>query len=421
MNRADLTRFFLAVRKATEDICAPLSVEDFVIQPIMDVSPPKWHLGHTSWFYEAIFLEKYVDGYKPYHPEYAFVFNSYYESFGTRVNRDMRGSLSRPTVGEVMAYRAHITNSMCDLIDTVDESKWPEFSSTLILSLNHEQQHQELLMTDIKYIFASNPLQPSYLENLPVKTGSPVESQFVEFAGGVHEIGYQGEAFYYDNERPVHKQYVGDFKLQNRLITNGEYLNFVEDGGYTDFRFWLSDAWEQVKAGSLEAPFYWQKIDGQWCEFTLGGLRKLNLDAPVCHVSYYEADAYAVWAKKRLPTEAEWEVAARECAVQDAEGNYFDSATYHPQVAGAYKPQGDGRLYQMMGEVWQWTGSSYLPYPGYKRTGGPLGEYNGKFMIDQMVLRGASCVTSKNHARITYRNFFQTDKRWQFKGFRLAE
>jgi len=421
MNRADLTRFFLAVRKATEDICAPLSVEDFVIQPIMDVSPPKWHLGHTSWFYEAIFLEKYVEGYKPYHPEYAFVFNSYYESFGTRVNRDMRGSLSRPTVGEVMAYRAHITNSMCDLIDSVDESNWPEFSSTLILSLNHEQQHQELLMTDIKYIFASNPLQPSYLENLPVKTGSPVESQFIEFAGGVHEIGYQGEDFYYDNERPVHKQYVGDFKLQNRLITNGEYLNFIEDGGYTDFRFWLSDAWEQVKAGNLEAPFYWQKIDGQWYEFTLGGLRKLNPDVPVCHVSYYEADAYAVWAGKRLPTEAEWEVAARECGVQDAEGNYFDSATYHPQVAGAYEAQGDGRLYQMMGEVWQWTGSSYLPYPGYKRTGGPLGEYNGKFMIDQMVLRGASCVTSKNHARITYRNFFQTDKRWQFKGFRLAE
>ncbi|MGH1362755.1 MAG: ergothioneine biosynthesis protein EgtB [Calditrichia bacterium] len=421
MNRAELTRFFLAVRQTTEDICAPLSVEDYVIQPILDVSPPKWHLGHTSWFYEAIFLDKYISGYTPYHPEYAFVFNSYYESFGTRVNRDMRGSLSRPTVGEVMAYRAHITNHMCDLIDNVDDAKWGEFCDTLVLALNHEQQHQELLITDIKYIFASNPLQPAYRENLPDNDGPALTSQFIEFAGGVVEIGYQGNGFYYDNERPVHKQYLADFKLQNRLVTNGDYLRFVEDGGYNDFRFWLSDAWEQVKNGTLQTPFYWQKVDNQWYEFTLGGLRKLNLQAPVCHVSYYEADAYAIWAGKRLPTEAEWEVAARRCNVEGAEGNYFDSEAYHPQPATKSSVQGDGRLFQMMGDVWEWTGSSYLPYPGYKRTGGPLGEYNGKFMIDQMVLRGSSCATSKNHARITYRNFFQTSKRWQFKGFRLAE
>ena len=288
-----------------------------------------------------------------------------------------------------------------------------------MLALNHEQQHQELLLTDLKFILACNPLRPAYLSDLghlTLRVDVP-EVQWVSFEGGIHEIGYEGEGFHYDNEGPVHQVYVNDFVLQDRVVTNGEYLGFVADGGYGDFQWWLSDAWRVVQESGWEAPLYWEKRDGEWYEFTLGGLQKLNLDAPVCHVSYYEAEAFAYWSGKRLPTEAEWEVAARQVDVKPTGGNFYDEQRFHPMPLAN---DGDG-MHQLMGDVWEWTASGYLPYPGYKRFAGPLGEYNGKFMINQMVLRGGSCATSQNHIRMTYRNFFKPDKRWQFKGIRLAE
>jgi ergothioneine biosynthesis protein EgtB len=421
MQRSDLIQYFLRVRKTSEDICQPLDIEDYVPQPITDVSPPKWHLGHISWFFEAMFLNKYVRDYQPFHPGYAFVFNSYYESFGQRVERPSRGSLSRPTVAEVMKFRKHVTERMCDLIEKIDEKLWPEFCETVVLALNHEQQHQELMITDIKYILAKNPLRPAYTKKIAADDSvvgvKLPPAKFIEFAGGVYDVGYSGDGFYYDNERPLHKQYVNDFRLQNRVITNAEYLQFIEDGGYRDFRFWLSDGWETVRAQNWQAPLYWEQRDGEWYEFTLNGLQNLDLNSPVCHVSYYEADAFAQWAKKRLPTEAEWEVAARRSNANPSGGNFWDTGNLHPVPIR----QANDSLQQMLGDVWEWTGSAYLPYPGYQRIEGPLGEYNGKFMINQMVLRGGSCATSADHARITYRNFFQPDKRWQFKGFRLAE
>ncbi len=293
----------------------------------------------------------------------------------------------------------------------------------MVLALNHEQQHQELLLTDIKYILSLNPTLPVYQKQSPEviqkKENAPTQSRFKEFPGGVYEIGYQGEGFYYDNERPVHKQYLEDFKLQNRLVTNAEFLAFIEDGGYRDFRFWLSDGWKKVQAENWEAPLYWRKIDGKWYEWTLSGLQPLNPAAPVCHVSYFEADAYAQWMGKRLPTEAEWEVAARLSDLNSAEGNFMDSGLLHPRPL--QQTDAGNKLHQMLGDVWEWTGSAYLPYPGYRRIEGPLGEYNGKFMVNQMVLRGGSCATPADHIRITYRNFFQPDKRWQFMGFRLAD
>ena len=422
MTRTDLIRYYQRVRRVTEDICRPLETEDLVTQPVLDVSPPKWHLGHTTWFYEAMFLDKYVDDYQPYDPQYAFVFNSYYDTFGTRVNRDSRGSLSRPTVAEIMTFRAAIDQRMGELIEALDEKSYLPFSKTLILALNHEQQHQELLLTDIKYILASNPLRPAYREDLPQHgRKSPLpETAFLPFAGGVHEIGYQGEGFYYDNERPLHKQYLNDFRLANRLVSNGEYLEFIEAGGYGDFRFWLSDGWAAVQENHWHGPLHWEQIDGQWYEYTLGGLEKVDAHKPVCHVSYYEADAFAAWKGKRLPTEGEWEVAARHSAPADDTANFYDRGLLHP--APLVETAAADQLHQMMGDVWEWTRSAYLPYPGYRRVEGPLGEYNGKFMINQMTLRGGgSCATSRDHARITYRNFFQADKRWQFKGFRLAE
>ena len=420
MQRSELIQYFLRVRKTSEDICQPLDIEDYVPQPIIDVSPPKWHLGHISWFFEAMFLNKYVRDYQPFHPGYAFVFNSYYESFGQRVERPSRGSLSRPTVADVMKFRKHVTERMCDLIEKIDEKHWLEFSETVVLALNHEQQHQELMITDIKYILAKNPLRPAYAKNphhIDRASTKVPPAKFIEFAGGVYDIGYADGGFYYDNERPVHKQFVNDFKLQNRLVTNAEYLAFIEDGGYRDFRYWLSDGWEMVRTQNWQAPLYWEQRDGEWYEFTLNGLQKLNPNSPVCHVSYYEADAFTQWAKKRLPTEAEWEVAARLSKVSPGGENFWDANNLHPVPL----KQSSDSLLQMLGDVWEWTGSAYLPYPGYKRIEGPLGEYNGKFMINQMVLRGGSCATPQDHIRITYRNFFQPDKRWQFKGIRLAE
>jgi ergothioneine biosynthesis protein EgtB len=406
----------------SEEICHPLEIEDYIVQPIEDVSPPKWHLGHTTWFYEAMFLEKYFSDYKPYHPIYSFLFNSYYQTFGERWERPKRGVLSRPTVKEVYEYRKAITERMVDLIEKIKEEQFQEFASLLVLSLNHEQQHQELLVTDIKYILAANPLYPVYqLRNGDPGISSTLKSEFISFEAGVHQIGYDGTGFCYDNEQPLHTVFVNDFQLHNRLITNGEFLEFIEDGVYQDFRHWLSDGWDTVQREGWRAPLHWQNIDNEWYEITLSGLQKLDPGAPVCHVSYYEAEAYASWQNKRLPSEAEWEVAARLDGVENADGNFWDNKNYHPIAATISQMNGRHKLSQMMGNVWEWTNSGYLPYPGYKQAEGALGDYNGKFMVNQMVLRGGSCATSKDHARITYRNFFQPDKRWQFTGFRLAD
>ena len=419
MNRSELEKYFLYVRKASEKICEPLEIEDYVVQPIEDVSPPKWHLGHTSWFYEAMFLDKYLNNYKPYHPTYSFLFNSYYHSLGDRWDRPRRGVLSRPSVKEVYQYRKEITQRMTELIHNISEEKWVEFKDLLILGLNHEQQHQELLVTDIKYILASNPLFPAYRNG--GNSGSSQEAfkaNYIPFDSKVYEIGYSGDGFCYDNEQPHHQIYLSPFKLMDRLVTNVEYLEFIEDGGYQNFAHWLSDGWDCLQKNGWKAPLNWIQLDNEWHEITLQGLQKLNKASPVCHVSYYEAEAYASWAKKRLPTEAEWEVAARLTHGEDRSGNFWENQHLHPQVANKNEKFS---LKQMLGDVWEWTGSSYLPYPGYKQMEGALGEYNGKFMINQMVLRGGSCATARDHIRLTYRNFFQTDKRWQFTGFRLAE
>lgn len=422
LTRRELATYFSRIRRATEDICQPLAIEDYVVQPILDVSPPKWHLGHTSWFYEALFLEPMRPDYRPFHPRYSYLFNSYYDSFGSRVERQRRGTLSRPTVEEVFAYRRHVDEQMLQLIEQVPEAQWEAFSNQLVLALNHEQQHQELLVTDLKFILGSNPLQPAYAPDRPLPAGwerrDVGEARWIEFPETVAEIGYRGSGFCYDNELPVHRELVGPFRLQNRLVTNGEFVAFIEDGGYRDFRFWLSDGWELVQRESWTAPLYWKNLDGEWYEYTLYGLKKLNPAAPVVHVTFYEAAAYAEWAGKRLPTEAEWELAARSVGQEAANGHFWEDGILHPlPVKGAE----EGALLQMLGDAWEWTQSAYLPYPGYRRLPGPLGEYNGKFMVNQKVLRGGSLATPRDHIRISYRNFFQPEKNWQFTGFRLAE
>jgi ergothioneine biosynthesis protein EgtB len=422
LSKNEIIKYFQRVRKVSEEICEPLVIEDYVVQPIEDVSPPKWHLGHTTWFYEAMFLDRYLKNYQPFHPKYFYLFNSYYRSLGDRWERPKRGVLSRPTVEDVYKYRRAIDERMMDLTDKIRENEWKGFSELLVLALNHEQQHQELLLTDIKYILATNPLFPVYQNSKTQnKNGGGIESDFVEFESGVYEIGFKGDGFCYDNEQPDHKMYLDKFKLQNRLVTNAEYLEFMEAGGYKDFRFWLSDGWDAVQKYGWQAPLHWGKIDGGWYEMTLNGLRKIVPEAPVCHVSYFEAEAYASWARKRLPSEAEWEVTARLVGAQPEQGNFYDDKNFHPVPVDPKKQNNSKGVFQMLGDVWEWTGSGYLPYPGYKQAEGALGEYNGKFMVNQMVLRGGSCATSRDHARITYRNFFQPDKRWQFTGFRLAE
>ena len=418
VQRSDVQQYYLEVRQMTPALCQPLAIEDYVVQPVASVSPPKWHLAHTTWFFETFVLQPYMPGYMPYHPLYNYLFNSYYRHVGERWERLKRGALSRPTVQEVYAYRAAIDDRMMQLIDRLDVSQWPEVYDRIVLGLHHEQQHQELLVTDIKYILATNPLYPVYHTTPGVTSSPPVSAAHViPFAGGTYDMGYAAEGFCFDNEQPAHRVLVHDFALQNRLVTNGEYLAFIADGGYGDFRHWLSNGWDTVQREGWEAPLYWQRLDGQWYEMTLTGLRALDVHAPLTHVSYYEAAAYASWTGKRLPTEVEWEVAAR-CAGATAEaGNFVETHNFHPMPA----PQQEGTLVQMLGDVWEWTGSAYLPYPGYRQGPGALGEYNGKFMVDQMVLRGGSCATPRSHIRVTYRNFFPAYERWQFTGIRLAD
>ncbi len=408
---------FNDVRAESESICKPLEIEDYGIQTMPDVSPPKWHLAHTSWFFETFILKPFVPDYSVFHPKYEHLFNSYYEQVGTFHPRPERGLLSRPTVAEVYEYRQYINEQMTFLLLNLNNCKLSQQDQNEILrrteiGLNHEQQHQELMLTDIKHIFANNPLKPTYLQ---LKSTPPINSTAIEWhahPAGIYKIGYTGDDYAFDNEGPAHKVYLQAFRIASRLTTNQEFLSFIEAGGYQNPAHWLSDGWKKVQTEQWQQPFYWYKENETWYEMTLGGMRRLDLHAPVSHVSFYEANAYANWKEKRLPTEQEWEVAASQYTIK---GNFREQGYLQPIANNGTDH------HQFYGDVWEWTQSSYSPYPGYQAAAGALGEYNGKFMSSQFVLRGGSCITPQNHIRNSYRNFFYPGDRWQYSGIRLAE
>jgi ergothioneine biosynthesis protein EgtB len=428
-SRADaLLARFHDVRDFTMGLCRDLAPEDCVVQSMPDVSPTKWHLAHTTWFFETFILKKWMSGYQPEIPEYAYLFNSYYNAAGDMHRRDLRGLISRPTVAEALRYRSLIDEKIDNLLSDADEEIFREVEPIVTLGIHHEQQHQELLITDIKHVFAQNPLYPVFRAGRARSPSAPPDDtdsarpaaapyQFVDFDEATIEIGHGGNGFAYDNEGPHHRALVPAFSLANRLVTSGEYLEFIEDGGYTRPELWLSLGWMTVNEQRWSAPLYWTKRDDEWWNFTLSGLRPIDKGEPVTHISYFEADAYANWAGARLPTEFEWERAAADLPI---EGNFVETETFHPVAVDSAVSAEDRHLHQMFGDVWEWTRSSYSPYPGYCAEPGALGEYNGKFMCNQYVLRGGSCATSRTHIRKTYRNFFQPEKRWQFTGIRLA-
>ena len=404
---------YAAVRRQTMALVEPLTIEDLVVQSMPDASPAKWHLAHTTWFFDTFVAGP---GGQPVGSDaYRHLFNSYYNTVGSPFPRPRRGTLSRPTADEVMEYRRRVDDAVPLAVEGAKGDARAELLRTLEIGLHHEQQHQELLLTDIKHALGSNPLRPAYDAELPAPVAEASPLAMVGFEGGVKEIGHDGEAFAYDNERPRHRVFVDDFAIGSRLVTNAEYRAFIEDGGYDSPALWLDEGWAWVQADGIEAPLYWERVDGTFRVYTLGGVRALAPHAPVCHVSFFEADAYARWASRRLPTEAEWEVAAA-AAGDESRGTLLDDGPLHPVGRAA-----EGAVTHLWGEVWQHTASAYRPYPGFTPLPGALGEYNGKFMSGQMVLRGASCATPASHVRRTYRNFFQPDKRWQFTGFRLAE
>jgi ergothioneine biosynthesis protein EgtB len=409
-----LSEEFSRVRRQTEDLCLPLSPEDMMVQSCAEASPAKWHLAHTTWFFETFLLREFLPGYREFHPDFRWLFNSYYNSVSDQPDKKLRASFSRPPVEAIFQYRQHVQEGIQRLL----ASNPPEEATRrIVLGLHHEQQHQELLAYDIKHALWTNPLRPPYL-NEPVVFDAPPLSKpdWIEYQVGVCEIGYAGDEFAFDNESPRHPEYLRPYALASRLVSCGEYLAFIEDGGYRRPELWLSAGWDTVKAEGWKAPLYWRQQDGAWLVYTLYGelpLTKL-LQTPVCHVSYYEADAFAHWAGKRLPTEAEWEIAAQGLPTT---GNFLEDGTLHPVALGEGPAKGPA---QMFGDVWEWTQSAYLGYPGYAAVPGALGEYNGKFMSSQMVLRGGSVVTPASHIRSTYRNFFSPATRWQFSGIRLA-
>jgi len=410
--RQALLAQYKLVRSVSENLCSPLLAEDCCMQTMPDVSPPKWHLAHVSWFFETFLLKPFLPGYGEFDPYFAALFNSYYEGAGAMHPRAQRGFLSRPPLEEVYRYRRHIDLQMEALLTHVGDDQWRDVLFRVTLGLHHEQQHQELLLTDIKHIFASQPLRPAYrtAENSEASSAAPLE--WHEYPGGIYEIGHDGEGFCYDNETPRHRIYLEDFRLASRPVTNGEYLEFIAAGGYRRPEYWLSEGWRTVREQGWKAPLYWQFKDDGWQYMTLSGMHVVDEQEPVCHVSYYEADAFARWAGRRLPGEAEWEMAASGVTVS---GNMQDAGRYHPISA-----RGPG-MAQLYGDVWEWTRSPYVAYPGFQPLAGTLGEYNGKFMCNQIVLRGGSCATPINHIRASYRNFFYPADRWQFSGIRLAD
>jgi ergothioneine biosynthesis protein EgtB len=415
-HREALVRRYHQVRQFTERLCQPLMTEDYIIQAMPDVSPPKWHLAHTSWFFETFILTEASPGYTSLHDSYAYLFNSYYVAAGDRHCRPKRGLLSRPTVEEVYRYRAYVDHHMTAFLDGLHSEAFERWAPIVELGVHHEQQHQELLLTDVKYNFACNPLRPSYMSReVPTLASTVGALRWASFADGIYWIGHHGHGFAFDNEFPRHRSFVERFELASRLITNGEYLAFMADGGYQRPELWLSMGWDVVQREGWQAPLYWERRDGDWWMMTLAGMRPVRAAEPVCHVSYYEADAYARWADARLPTEVEWEVAATSLPI---EGNFVEHQTFHPVAINQVDT--GVPLAQIFGDVWEWTQSHYSPYPGYAAAPGALGEYNGKFMANQFVLRGGSCATSVSHIRPTYRNFFPADARWQFMGIRLA-
>ena len=381
----DLRELYLAVRSYTEKLCEPLEIEDYVPQPVVDVSPPKWNIAHTTWFFEEMILKNFSQDYKVFDESFRFLFNSYYNSVGERTLRDHRGDLSRPTVKRIFEYRKYVDEKMYEFLDS---GLAQDVRDLVILGLNHEQQHQELFLTDLKYIFGVNPLFPVYRNDfLPIEVTESEQGDFIEINGGTFDIGFDGGGFCFDNELALHKVFLNDFSICERLVSNREYTEFIEDGGYSDFRLWHSEGWDWVRQNGIEKPLYWHDLNGELVQYTYAGLGKIWPNAPVCHISFYEASAFAEWKGCRLPTEFEWEAAS-------------------------------GRF--RWGLRWEWTNSAYLPYPGFKKVAGAVGEYNGKFMINQMVLRGGSVVTPPGHSRKTYRNFFHPHLRWQFTGIRLA-
>jgi ergothioneine biosynthesis protein EgtB len=405
---------FLRIRRQTEELCLPLTPEDMMVQSCAEASPAKWHLAHTTWFFETFLLREFLPGYREFHPDFRWLFNSYYNSVSDQPDKKLRASFSRPPVEAIFQYRQHVQEGIQQLLAGNPPE---EATRRIVLGLHHEQQHQELLAYDIKHAFWTNPLRPSYL-NEPVVFDAPPLSKpdWIEYQGGVCEIGYAGDGFAFDNESPRHSEYLRPYALASRLVSCGEYLAFIEDGGYRRPELWLSAGWDTVKAEGWKAPLYWREQDGAWLVYTLCGELPLTelQQTPVCHVSYYEADAFAHWAGKRLPTEAEWEIAAQGLPTT---GNFLEDGTLHPVALGEGPAKGPA---QMFGDVWEWTQSAYLGYPGYAAVPGALGEYNGKFMSSQMVLRGGSVVTPASHIRSTYRNFFSPATRWQFSGIRLA-
>jgi ergothioneine biosynthesis protein EgtB len=401
---------YARIRGASVALASPLAPEDQVVQSMPDTSPTKWHLAHTTWFFETFLLKPHARGYRPLDEAYDYLFNSYYQQIGAQFPRPRRGLLSRPTVDEVLDYRAHVDAAMAGLIRTLD----PNLAPLVTLGLNHEQQHQELLVTDIKHVLAQNPLDPAPYEAVPRGPAKAPGLDWVSFPGGLREIGHEGDGFAFDNEGPRHRHHLEPFALASRPVTNGEYLAFMEDGGYRRPALWLSEGWAIVGERGWDAPLYWERRGGGWTRYTLHGRVPVDPAEPVSHVSYYEAAAYAVWAGARLPTEQEWETASRGLPVT---GRFLDVSLLEPSAC-----PGDGpALRQMFGDVWEWTMSPYAAYPRYRPAEGAIGEYNGKFMSNQMVLRGGSCATPDGHVRPTYRNFFPPDARWQFSGFRLAK
>jgi ergothioneine biosynthesis protein EgtB len=409
-----MIRRYAVVRDATEALAAPLSAEDQTVQSMPDVSPTKWHRAHTTWFFETFLLAPHLPGYRPFDPAYGYLFNSYYEAVGSRHPRPERGLLSRPGIAEIARYRAHVDAAMAELLADLDESR-PQLLALAELGLQHEQQHQELVLMDIKHVLSLHPLQPIYHA---VALSDPVTAPplvWHDVAGGLRQIGHDGAGFAFDNETPRHRVWLEPFRLASRLVTCGEYAEFIAAGGYRRAEFWLSDGWAAVQQQGWTAPLYWREEEGGWTLFTLAGRRPVHPAEPVVHVSFYEADAFARWAGKRLPAEAEWEVAAVEGGIP-LDGNLCRrGATLHPE------PARGGGFMQMVGDVWEWTASPYTAYPGFRPVAGAIGEYNGKFMSNQMVLRGGAAVTPAGHVRLTYRNFFPPASRWVFGGIRLAE